>query len=231
MCPWGGSVRKPWSTADLALLREHYADSRTDDLALVLSRTLTTVYQKAIALGLRKSADYLASENSGRVLRGQQNEAMRATQFKPGQPSWSNGMKGIVGVQEACRATQFKKGRPAHEAHNYLPIGSERICKDGLLERKVTDDPTVVPARRWVAVHRIVWEQASGPIPDGCSVVFRPGRRSTELAAITADALECVTRAELMRRNSYHTNYPPEVARLIQLRGAINRQINKRAQA
>lgn len=34
-----------------------------------------------------------------------------------------------------------------------------------------------------------------------------------------------------MRRNSYHTNYPKDVQLLIQLRGAVNRQINKRKEA
>ena len=38
-----------------------------------------------------------------------------------------------------------------------------------------------------------------------------------------------MTRAELMKRNSYHNRYPKEVARLVQLRGAVTRQINKRS--
>lgn len=36
-----------------------------------------------------------------------------------------------------------------------------------------------------------------------------------------------MSRHENMRRNSYHTNYPPEVARLVQLKGAISRQVNR----
>ena len=56
--------------------------------------------------------------------------------------------------------------------------------------------------------------------------MFKPGRKTTDPARITADGLELVTRAELMRRNSYHNNYPKEVALLIQLKGALNRKIN-----
>jgi hypothetical protein len=48
---------------------------------------------------------------------------------------------------------------------------------------------------------------------------------------ITLGRLELISRAENMRRNSYHTRYPKEVAQLIQLRGALNRQINKRLKA
>ena len=221
--------RRAWTAVELELLRRNYPDSRTDDLAAALDRTLTTVYQKAIKMGLRKSEAYLATDNACRIQRGRQSEAMKASQFKPGQASWNKGLRGVVGVQEACRATQFKKGRPANEARNYLPIGSLRISKDGYLERKVTDDPSVYPARRWVAVHRLVWLDAHGPVPDGHVVIFKPGMRTTVEAEVIVDRLDLVTRQELMRRNSVHTVYPPEVARLVQLNGALKRQINKRA--
>ena len=59
--------------------------------------------------------------------------------------------------------------------------------------------------------------------------MFRPGRASTDEARIALDALELVSRAELMRRNSRHARYPPEVNQLIQLKGALNRKINARS--
>jgi hypothetical protein len=151
------------------------------------------------------------------------------TRIQPGATPWNKGRPGSTGTQPGCRATQFKKGRPAQDARNYVPIGSLRICADGYLERKLTDDPGVVPARRWVAVHRTVWEAAHGAIPAGHIVVFRLGRKTTDLDKITLDALELLTRAENMRRNSVHSKYPPEVARLVQLRGALTRQINRKA--
>jgi hypothetical protein len=102
-----------------------------------------------------------------------------------------------------------------------------RTTKDGYLQRKVSD--TGHGATDWRAVHALVWESAHGPIPKGSVVIFKPGRKTTDESAIAADGLECLSRAELMRRNSVHSKYPPEIARLVQLRGAINRQINKRA--
>jgi hypothetical protein len=53
--------------------------------------------------------------------------------------------------------------------------------------------------------------------------------RTTVLEDITADKVECISRSENMRRNSYH-RYGQEIARLVQLRGALTRQINKRSQ-
>jgi hypothetical protein len=152
---------------------------------------------------------------------------MKASQFKPGQQTWNKGIKGSTGLHPNCRRTQFKKGEMQGAAqHNYVPIGSERISKDGYLERKVTDDPEIVPVRRWVGVHRLVWEAANGPIPAGHVVCFLPGRRTNEAVKITIDALELVSRADLARRN-HPRSRSPELGRLVQLKGAIMRQVNR----
>lgn len=207
-------------------MREFYPHLTGADMAKVLKRSERSVYQRATALGLHKSPEFLASDRSGRVQRGRKDPRLMATQFKPGFTPWNKGVKGSTGLHEACRRTQFKKGQMAGAAQrNYKPVGSLRISKDGYLERKVTDDHPV-PTRRWTGVHRLVWEAAHGPIPAGYAVVFRPGRFTTNPDAITEDGLELVTRAELMRRNTVH-NYPPELARLVQLKGAINRQVNR----
>ena len=218
--------RQPWTEVDLELLRRNYADSLTADLATALGRQPSGVYQMARKLGLEKSPAFIAETARQRTL--DPNHGGRKHQFSKGQEAWNKGLKGVVGVQEACRATQFKKGRPPEEASNYRPIGSLRVTRDGILERKVTDDQSVVPARRWVAVARLVWEAANGPIPAGHLVRFKRGMATTEADEITVDRLECVSRAEHMRTHTYH-QYGPEIAGLVQLRGAISRQINKRA--
>lgn len=215
--------RQFWTDAELDLLRSMYPDCHGEDCAAWLGKTLSGVYQAAKKLGARKSAEYLASDTACRVSASRRTPGMVANQFKPGVPSWSKGTKGRVGVQEACRATQFKKGV---KPHTWLPLGSLRVSKDGYLQRKCTD--TGYPPKDWRSVHALVWEGEHGSIPPGSVVVFKAGAKTTDLPAITADKLECLTRAQLMKRNSVHTVYPPEVARLVLLRGALNRQINSR---
>jgi len=217
--------RHRWTLAEVAFLQDRYPVMATAHIAAALGLDERPVYQKAFALGLRKTPEYLASSEAGRW----DGNRGGATRFQKGLTPWNKGKPGATGTQDACRATQFKPGRPASEARNYKPIGSIRISKDGYAERKVTDDPSVYTARRWVAVHRLVWEAANGPVPPGHAVVFRPGMATSDPDLISTERVELVSRAELMRRNSYHTNYPPEVARVIQLTGAITRQINKRA--
>jgi hypothetical protein len=218
--------RRPWTEVEIKLLHWGYADSLTEDIAQAIDRPAASVYRKANALGLAKSAQFLADIARERSMRP--GHASQLHRFQQGHVPWCKGTKGAVGVQEGCRATQFKKGRPPEQARNYLPIGSHRVTHDGYLERKVTDDPTLVPARRWVPVHRLAWEAANGPIAEGHLVCFKPGMRTIDAELITVDRLECISLADNLRRNSLH-RYGPEISKLIHLRGAITRQINKRS--
>lgn len=210
-----------WSDQDKEIVRLRYADSPTSEIAAALGRPIEQIYRMARKLALRKSEDYLASPASGRLdgVRG------NGSRFRKGHTSWNTGLKGWQAGGRSAE-TRFTKGRPADQAYNYQPIGAERINRDGYLERKVTDDPKIVPVRRWLAVHRLVWEAAHGPIPHGHAVAFLPGRRTTDAALITEDALELVTRGELARRN-HPRNRSPELAKLVQLKGAITRQVNR----
>ena len=201
-----------WTTTEMQSLASLYPDTSNAVLSSVFNRPAKAIGLKARSMGLKKSTKFMAEE-SGRI--------------RPGQSPWNKGVKGSTGTQDACRATQFKPGRAPSEARNYKPVGSLRISKDGYLEQKTTDDQSVYPARRWVALHRIVWERENGQVPPGHIVVFKPGMLTTDHDAITMDRLECITRAENMRRNTCH-RYGKEVAQLIQLRGVITRKIREK---
>lgn len=219
-------ARTFWTDEQLRLLRELYPDNRTEDIAPHIGRSARSIYSKAKNIGIKKSAAFLASGLAGRLdgVRG------GATRFKKGMTPANKGLRRPGWAPGNMAKTQFKKGRIASEARNYVPIGSLRLSKDGYLERKTTDDPTVYPARRWVAVHRLVWIETNGPVPDKHMIVFKNGMRTNQLEQISLDRLECVSLAENMRRNTFH-QYGPEVAQAVQLRGAITRQINKRKAA
>jgi hypothetical protein len=220
--------RRRWFEWECEFLRRFYPDHRTQDLAVVLRRPLRRVYAKAKNLGLAKSAAFEASVLSGRIQRGYTDPRMVASQFKKGQVPWSKGTKGLAGTHERSRATQFKKGQlSGRAAQLVMPIGSHRINADGYVDRKISDTPGP-QTLRWKAVHRIVWEQAKGPIPEGHVIAFKAGQYTTDPKLITVDRLECISLAENMSRNTFH-RYGPEVVKLVQLRGALTRQINQRA--
>ncbi|KRG69249.1 hypothetical protein ABB29_12170 [Pseudoxanthomonas dokdonensis] len=217
---------RSWTSDQIESLKINFADWPTYLVAFVCGHSYSATAAKAAQLGLKKSAEFLQGPSSGR-LDGKRGSACR---FQKGHGTWNKGTKGVTGTHPNCRRTQFRKGdRRGAASRNYVPIGTTRITRDGMLERKITDDPEIYPARRWVAVSRLVWEAQYGVIPSGHAVVFKKGMATTDEACITTDALELVSRAELMRRNSYHTRYPKEVGRLIQLKGALNRKINARS--
>lgn len=201
--------RRPWTKREDAVVRRDYPKKKTADIAAALGRGLSGIYQRAYGMGLEKSAAFRASSESGRLTK--LSAAGIAFRYAKGHVPANAGLRRPGWAPGRMAATQFKKGRLPSESRNYKPIGSYRICAEGLLERKVTDDPKIVPARRWVGVHRLVWSAVNGPIPAGHAVVFKHGSATTDIEKITIDAVELVSRPELMRRNSYRTNYPPEI--------------------
>lgn len=218
-------ARFVWTPERLQSLRNLYPDYTADVVARVIGCSPASVWAKANREGLGKSTAFLASQQSGRIQRGKQLPSIVTNQFKPGQTSWNKGTHYKAGGRSA--ETRFKKGAMSGAAqHNYKPIGTLRINADGHLERKTTDDPNLMPTRRWTPVYRLVWEAANGPIPKGHMVVFKPGQRTAVEADITTDRLECITKAENARRN-HPANKSPELARLVQLKGAITRQVNR----
>ncbi len=221
--------RRKWTAEEDAELARRYPSETAKAIAESLSRGERAIYQRAIALGLSKPAGWMAECTRQRWVDGC-HEASRQVHFKKGQTPHNKGRPAAEWIRnmDAVKRTQFKKGRPASEAHHYRPIGSLRVL-DGQLQRKVTDDPSIYPTRRWVPVARLVWEASNGPIPQGHVVRFLAGRQTTVESEITLDRLELVSRRENMLRNSRHTNYPPELNQVIQLVGALNRKINNRS--
>lgn len=91
-------------------------------------------------------------------------------------------------------ATRFKKGeRRGVAAKLYKPMGTERVTKDGYIERKVNDD---LPLQaRWRAVHLIRWEAIHGPLPQGHALKCLDGDK----ANTAPENWKCIPRAMLPR--------------------------------
>jgi hypothetical protein len=212
--------KRLWSSEDDALLRDRYPNEPTEALAVELRRTVLATYNRAYQLGLQKAAEYLASPEACRLRRGDNVGA--AFRFPKGHLPANKGLRRPGWGPGRMKETQFKQGeRRGVAVRLYKPIGTERVSKDGYLERKVNDDLPL--QRRWRAVHLLEWEAANGPLPQGHAIAFRNGDKTD----ISIANLECITRRELMARNTVH-NLPKELASTIQLLGALKRQINKK---
>lgn len=220
-----------WAAAEDALLRELFPNTPTPELSKRLDRTACSIYHRAYSMGLRKSAEYLASPAACRLRRGDKVGA--SFRFMAGHVPANKGLRRPGWGPGRMKATQFKPGALRGKAlQNFKPLGTERLSKDGYLERKVHND---IPAgasrqeanrlrmRRWRAVHLLVWEAAHGALPKGHALVFINGDKRD----IRLDNLQLITRADLMKRNTIY-RFPPELVSTIKTLGSLKRQINKR---
>lgn len=86
---------------------------------------------------------------------------------------------GTGGLHPNARRTHFTVGRRSGKAAlNYKPVGTERVSEDGYRERKIHEG---LPMQsRWRLVHRIEWEAAHGPVPNGMVLKCRGDRLDTD---------------------------------------------------
>jgi hypothetical protein len=209
--------KRLWELEDEALLRQLYPDTPTAQIAAQLRRPLSSVYQRALKLGLRKSKAYLAGPDACRLRRGDNVGA--ATQFRKGQTPANKGLRRPGWAPGRMRETQFK---PGVATTRWMPVGSTRLI-DGYVYRKVSDVRNVSWTVNWKPDHVLLWERARGPVPKAHALAFLNGDKTD----IRLENLECITRRELMLRNSVH-NLPKPLAQTVQLLGALNRQIRRR---
>ncbi|HLL20113.1 MAG TPA: HNH endonuclease [Rubrivivax sp.] len=220
--------RKRWTLDEEETLRINYPFLPAFVIAYVLQCSTSCVHNRARALGVEKSQEF-HRHPLAHLWNSTTTEGSRASRFRPGQVPRNKGLRRPGWSPGRMAETQFKKGRPAHEARNYVPVGTEKYDrKRKVLMRKVTDDPNIFPVSRWRPVHVLVWEAVHGAVPPGHIVIFRPRMKTLEAAEITVDRLELVTLAENMRRNTIHNRYPPDVLQLIRTNAALKRSITCR---
>lgn len=217
---WWRAGKRLWSAAEDALLRKIYPHEPTAVVAKRLRRSQYAVNARADKFGLKKSAAYLASPAAYRFRRGYHKGW--DYRFTKGHVPANKGLRRPGWHRGRMKETQFKKGvRQGVAVKLWKPIGTERISKDGYLERKVNNDLPL--QRRWRAVHLILWESVHGPLPPGHAVAFKNGDKTD----IRLENFELITRRELMARNTVH-NLPKPLKSAIHLLGQLRRRIRER---
>lgn len=180
-------------------LKRNYKKIPCKRMATMLGRTDGTARQRLKLLGITVPPEIVA-------------RFKKESQFKKGHVSHNKGRKMPKEIYEKVKGTMFKKG---NTPHNTKYNGYERISKDGYVEVRVRKG-------KFNLKHRVVWEQKRGKIPEGKIVVFKDGNKLN----VKLSNLKLITREQNMKRNSYH-RYGKEIAKVYQLKGALQRQINK----
>ncbi len=123
-------------------------------------------------------------------------------------------------IKKRIAATQFKKGnRPFNE----LPVGAIVINSDGYKLRKKQMDGTMW--ERWEFLHRAVWEEHNGPIPDGMMVTFKDSDKMN----CDISNLMLVTKGQnaVMVRKGYRSE-DPEITEAGATLAALEIAVNKK---
>ncbi len=209
--------RRSWTESELAVLRQMWPRSTAPEIhAVIPNRAVHAIYAMAARMGLEKDPDYHAIRRQLEI----QNLLThgKKTRFRKGNVSHNKGTKGITGNHPNSIRTWFK---PGGDNGKSVQIGTELVNSDGYLVRKVNDLPKGGHKTNWVFVHRVVWEEHHGPIPEGHSVAFRNGNRLD----VSIENLELATRRDLMRRNSIQ-NFPAPIQEAVWAQGQLTRVIN-----
>jgi hypothetical protein len=210
--------RHIWTPAEDKVLRARFPHEKTASVAKDLGLDTQQLFVRARRLGLSKTAKYLASPDACRLRRGE--HVGKAFQFPKGHVPANKGLRRPGYAPGRMASTQFKKGQAPHNGR--LPIGAIRLNADGYYEKKIASDR--VGALNYRALHRILWEDANGPVPPGHVVAFKDGEKLN----CVLENLELMTMADNARRNVMWRKMPKELASILALRAAVQRQINKR---
>jgi hypothetical protein len=189
-------------------IEDHYLSLPAYTIDKLLGRVKNSVRQRMQRLGLIVPDEIKAGFIEGSF-------------YKKGLTPINKGRKMIEWANaeaiQKIKSTQFKKG---HTPKNTLFDNAvvKRKDKTGIIYLYVR-----VSLSFWMPLQRYVWEQVHGQIPKAHNIIFKD--RNT--LNCNLDNLEMISNADLLNRNSAH-RFGPEIFKIIQLRGALNRQINKR---
>lgn len=205
------SKRKIWTPKEIAYLREHYPCTLTSELAKRFDCKNHQVYNKAHLLGLKKDKAFLSE-----VTYQQQMKLIAEGKhqgYQKGRTPENKGKKMSPTTRAKVKHTWYQKG---HRPHNWKPVGSQRINKEGYLEIK-TQEP-----RTWELLHRKIWRDHHGDIPARHNVVFRNRDRTD----CRIENLELISDEALMRRNTI-IRYPIEIQSTIRTLNKLKRKIKE----
>ena len=212
-----GYHRKVWTTEEVEQMFAFYPITPTKTIADALNRSVISVYHEAAILGIRKSKEYLSSELSGTIIKGDPRGVGVSGRFKKGMVPATKGKKWAEFMssegQKNSLKTTFQTG---HLPHNTKANGviSVRREKFGRLYKWIR-----VAQAKWVMLHVYNWEKQYGKVPLGMIVVFKSGTDNCNI-----ENLELITRRENLDRNRL-TRYPLELQETIKTLNKLKKQV------
>lgn len=187
-------MSKKWESGEEAVLRRHYYDMPWPELLKLLpGRSQTAIFQRARSLGLIRFNTGGFQNNPEAVAKGAK------YRYRKGLKPHNKGKKQqeFMSAESIARTakTRFQQG---HLPHNTKHDGHISIRKDSKTGAPYIHVRTALG--KYEYLHRLVWAKHFGPIPKGHCIAFKDGNTLNP----APDNLECISRAENMKRNTLH---------------------------
>lgn len=207
-------MRHTWTGTELRYLESRYPNLRTAVIAAYLEVSISAVFQKAYALGLRKSDAFLNSNRSGRF--DKFSESSKRHRFAKGNIPPNKGQRMPEHIKEKVKHTWFKKGQIPHNTKydGYISIRNDKSGRPYAHIR--------IAQGKFDLLHRHIWQMHYGQVPEGKIIVFKNGDPSD----FRIENLELITREENMLRNTRH-NYPPDLQQAIMALNKLKKSIKE----
>ncbi len=202
--------RTSFSEMEDLFIKENYLTMPVKTIGKVLRRSFTGVMGRIKQMGLTIPNDIKEKRKS-------------AGQYRKGQSPFNKGKKQSEYLSPEqiakCRKTSFQ---PGLIPHNSLPDNSEVERFDKRSGKKYL--MIKVPGLRKLIYKQVhVWENHHNKrLPKGYNIIFKNGNTMD----CNIDNLECISNAELMKRNTIH-RYPEYLRKAIKINSRINRALNE----
>jgi len=177
----GGANRWPQEIAEF--IYNHYEGRPNKELTVMVNEQFGTNFKVKQICGWKKNHK-LSSGLTGYFPKGH----MPVNPIQKGQR---------LGIK-----TEFKKG---NQPLNKVPIGTERFRKGEYLYVKIAE-PNV-----WKAKHRLIWEEAFGPIPENHRLIFLDGNRLNVVLS-NLQLVSYATSLIMNRKKLFYSN--PELTKI-----------------
>lgn len=189
--------RRTWTDAEKELIAKIYPNNSNKYVADMLHRSLASVAMYAQQNGIKKSPEYMEKMQFG---------------FNKGHTPHNKGVP-----MKFWMSDEGKKNFMKHRYKGGIkrPVGFERVDCDGYVYVKYAE------GKQMMLKHRMVWEQANGPVPPGHVIIFKDGNK----ANCSLDNLRLVNRGELVRKNNEKLTEEQHKRRCEKIQEARNRHI------
>lgn len=204
-----------FTQSEIEKVKELFPNNYTGNIAKELNRSYTSIANLAFKLGIKKSEDFkrLELERQGKRLR----VVGVKSQFLKGSIPANKGKRMPYELYAKVKPTMFNKGN--------IPFNAKKPYEEVLRKDKSGRYYWMIKIPNEIRLkykHIFIWEAAYGKIEKGYNIVFKDKNSLN----CKLENLECLSNAELMRRNTIH-RFPEELKSTIRLVNKLKAKCQK----